>query len=176
MGARRRKHGWAGEGGDKEDYISHYSFHVSFWQSAILMLLQENTRATRYRGGLTRPQTPTRGRCPTSTKPTVKRRWAPVVSSSLLLSWPSPAVPVMVVSSRHHLEVTSVCRPEQELRGRANSREKHVIHYPPSDNTYDILAAPQQSQTFHRVPLLLFSIQRSLPRLKVRWVESLPVW
>jgi len=43
-----------------------------------------------------------------------------------------------------------------------------VIHYPPSDNTYDILAAPQQSQTFHRVPLLLFSIQRSLPRLKVR--------
>ena len=69
--------------------------------------------------------------------------------------------------SRHHLEVTSVCRLEQELGGRANSREKHVIviHYPPlKQHIRHSCSAPRQSQTFHRVLLLLYSIQRSLPR------------
>ena len=90
------------------------------------MLLQEIPGPPDTVEGRDQATTPTRGRCPTSPYFPKKGGGRQLFLPRCYCLGPVRAVPVMVVSSRHHLEVTSVCRPEQELGGRADSQEKLV--------------------------------------------------
>ena len=82
-----------------------------------------------------------------------------------------------LISSSSGGDIRISVQAGEELGGRANSREKHVIviQVPPSQQHIRHSCAPKRSQTFHRVLLLLYSVQRSLPRLKSDELSSLPV-
>ena len=91
-----------------------------------------------------------------------------------------PAVIVLAQSScpGHGCLISSSSEGNISVQARAGAKgagqfpgKTHfiVIHYPPlKQHIRHSCSAPRQSQTFHRVLLLLYSIQRSLPRLKVR--------
>jgi len=125
------KHGWEGEGGWWEGL-----FLTLFISCVILTVCDThaspgNTRATRYRGGPNKATTLTRGRCPTSSNDT-KGRWAPAVSSSLLLSWLSPSCPGhgCLNSSSSGGDISGQARAGAGGAGRFPGTAR-VIHYLP---------------------------------------------
>ena len=113
------------------------------------MLLQEIPGPPDTVEGRDKATTPTQGRCPTSSKYLTKGRWAPAVSSSLLLSWPSPSCPghgyLVIIWGDISVQAGAGAGGAGKFPGKALYCDPIT---PLSNNTYGILARRSNHKLF----------------------------